>query len=65
MFKDERIYLIECEVAVKNLQGNKTGEVKTLVSHGVGEDSMKTICLPTQSLHCFNPKFDNNGDPYI
>ena len=51
----ERIYLITyCD--------NDYGK---LVSHGVGEDTLKIHCLPPEPLNNFSPQFDAAGAPYI
>ena len=59
--EDDKIYLITCETDVRDKQGRKTGRVETVVSHGVGNHSLRNYILPCDSLRCFNPKFDGEG----
>lgn len=59
--KDTKIYLITCVVDVLDARGNKTGRKETVVSHGVGNNSLTNYCLPTDPPHTFRPKVDSEG----
>lgn len=50
----ERIYLITY------VHGNER-----VVSHGVGEDTLKNYILPPEPLRNFCPKYDKSNEPYI
>jgi len=52
MDEDTKIYLI-------TFKNETTGEV--LVSHGVGNNTLKNVCLPQESVRNFNAKHDNIG----
>ena len=57
MIDDTKIYLMT--YIEKGLYGDKV-----MVSHGVGNNTLKNHCLPPEPLSFYNPKHDEAG-PYI
>lgn len=59
--QDTKIYLITCVSDVLDASGNKTGRKEVIVSHGVGNKTLKNYCLPSEPPHTFRPKKDSEG----
>lgn len=58
--KDTKIYLITCNSEIyKN--GYPTGRKETVVSHGVGNNTLENHILPCDPLRCFDYKEDHSG----
>lgn len=53
---DTKIYLIT--IKEKN---EKTGKIEIIVSHGVGDNTLKNYILPNETLDSFKPNKDDNG----
>jgi len=58
--KDTKIYLITCQTDVLT-KGVPTGKKEAVVSHGVGNNTLKNYILPTDHPSSFNPKRDDQG----
>jgi len=50
---EEAIVLIECTCPVYDYHGKPTGKMQTVVSHGVGEETLKNYILPQEPAHFF------------
>lgn len=59
--KDTKIYLITCMAEVER-NGYPTGRKELVVSHGVGNNTLKNYVLPTEHPTYFHPKRDAAGE---
>ena len=56
---DTKTYLI-----TTTERNRRTGRTEAIVSHGIGNNTMKNYILSQDPLHCYAPQRDAEG-PYI
>lgn len=59
--EDTKIYLILCEEEIRSIHGHPIGRKRTVVSHGVGNNTLRNYCLPPEPPENFKPKRDAEG----
>lgn len=60
--EDTKIYLIYCELAEEDSLGIPTGVKRTVISHGVGNNTLKNYVLPEEIV---GPTYNDDAGQYI
>lgn len=59
--RDTKIYLITYLEDITDRYGIPTGKKRTIVSHGVGNNTLRNVVLPQEPPESFAPKRDEEG----